>query len=308
MLCVLLPTAQTSAQIAIPGALTLTSAPSYPEIGEHYTLTLSTYDLPAPISSIQWLVNGTEATNSQDKTSIELVAGNVSTAVKTRVTLSNGAVLEETYSLSPYRVDLLISADTTVPAFYAGRPLPSSGSTILAKAIIFYNGVQVGDSYSYIWKVNGKVQSGGAQYSNNDLSFKTNFEDKVTLSVDVYNSNGVVVAHESKIIPIAEPELYFYERNPLRGLSTQAMLDPHLFIGEEMSVRGEAYFMDKDLFTQDGFTEWKIDGKKVEPSSADGQEVTIRKEKNTGSSRLTFHMRNMRELLQGIEDTITIRF
>jgi hypothetical protein len=304
---VLFPT-YSNAQIAVPGALTLIASPSFPEAGEQYAVTLKTYDLPAPIRTVNWFVNGTLSDDNKDKTEITLTAGNISTTVKAQIILSNGAVLEKAHTFNPYRVDLIVSADTTVPAFYQGRPLPSSGSNITAKAIIFLNGVQIGDAYSYVWKVNGKVQNGGARTTKNTLSITTNFEDEASIVVEIYNSNGSLVASESKTIPIVEPELYFYERNLLRGLSIVAMPDPYTFIGEEVSVRGEAYFMDKDLFTDDGFTEWQIDGKSVSPSSADGQEITLRKEKNTGTSRLSFHIRNMRQLLQGIEDTIIIRF
>jgi hypothetical protein len=308
VLCVFFGTGQANAQIAVPEALTLAVSPSFPEAGEEYTLTLKTFDLPAPIRDINWFVNGTLSENNSGKAEITLVANSVASTIKARVILSNGTVLEESYAFNPYRVDLIVSAETTVPAFYKGRPLPSSGSAITAKALIFNNGVQIGDSYSYVWKVNGKVQNGGAKTSDNSLSFATNFEKTVSLSVDIYNSNGSRIASEVKTIPIVDPELYFYERNLLRGLSTTIMPDPYTFIGEEVSIRGEAYFMDSDLFTDDGFTEWRINGQGIEASSEDGQEVTLRKESTNGSSRLSFHIRNMRQLLQGIEDTITIRF
>lgn len=306
MLCILFPSSVSSAQTL--DSLTLTASPTHPEIGESYTLSLSTYDLGAPRSSIEWLVNGTELTEQEDETSISLTATNIATNIKARVTLADGTVLEKSYSVSPYRVDLVISAETTAPAFYKGRTLPTSGSDLQIKALVFYNGVPISNAHSYLWKVDGRTQNGGARYGDNELSFETGFQDSIQVSVDIMNSHNTVIAGETAVIPIAEPELYFYENNPLRGLSPIIMSDPYIFIGEEMNVRAEAYFMDKDLFNGEAFAQWELNGKRTEGSEADPQEITLRKEGSAGSSKLSFHIRNMKQLLQGVEKAITIRF
>lgn len=308
MLAVFLPAPMSLAQVVGQNGLTLHSSISHPEIGEQYVLSLTSFDIPAPISKIQWFKNGTEMTEQANKTKVTLSAGNITTSIKVRATLTNGVTLEKSFTQNPYRVDLIVSADTTTPLFYKGRKLPSSGSDMHVKAVTFSNGVQISNAYSYVWKINGRTIDTGSQYGNDELTFNTNFEKEILLSVDIYTSNGTRIASESQNIPIVDPELHFYERNHLRGLSILSLSDPHIFIGDEISIRGEAYYMDTNLMQNDGFSEWKLDSKKITPVSGDTQEITLRKENSTGTSRLSFHIRNLRQLLQGVEDSITIRF
>lgn len=279
--------------------------PAFPEEGETYTISANTYNTATPRSSIHWFVNGIQVTEASNQTSITLTADQTPDQVTARITLTTGQILEETFIASPYRVDLIIDAETLTPAFYNGRNLPSSGSTITATALVFNNDKDITDNFSYLWKVNNKTQNGGSLYGQNTLDFKPSFEYKMNVSVDIFNSEGTRVAGETVIVPIVEPELYFYEQNPLRGLLGTALRDPHIFVGEEMVVRAEGYYMDTD--TADIHTMWEINNKEV-AFSENPTEITLRKEGNAGTASLSFHIRNMKQLLQGVEKSINIQF
>jgi hypothetical protein len=175
-------------------------------------------------------------------------------------------------------------------------------------ALAFRDRMPVSGNLSYLWKINGTTQNGGALLGKNSITYTPNFENEISVSVDIINSQGAVIMNETVVIPVVKPELYFYELNPLRGLSTIAMRNPYIFVGQETTVRAEPYYVNSNLFDKNPHTEWLINGQKVETTSAEANEITLRKEGEQGSIELFFQIRNMQQLLQGVKDSITIRF
>lgn len=286
----------------------LVLAPQYPEAYQEYTVQISSPDTNWQL--IQWFINGIEDIASKNKSSITLQAGAVgsTTDITMKITRQGGSTIKRQHTVTPYRVDLIVDADTVTPPFYFGRTLPSSGSTIKTTALIFSKENHSLSGYSYVWKLNGKIQAGGIPNQDNTYSFIPSFEDEALLSVDVFNNSGQVIASKSQLIPIAKPELNFYEKNPLRGLSFTALADPYLFIEDEVTIRAEGYFMSRELLSKNVLMQWKINGKSVQNSENEEQEITLQKEGNTGRSKLSFHIRNLQQLLQGVQDDITIQF
>jgi len=285
----------------------LQTNPSFPESKEAFTISVADASFQTR-SSITWFIDGTEATQFKNSSSLEIKQGEAPKQITARVVYANGTVREGVYKANPYRIDLIAEADTTVPWFYKGRALPSSGSAIKVTALVFKDNGPSSNAYSYIWKVDGKVQNGGALWGNNTLTYTPNFETEVSVSVDILDKSGAVLSSESLQIPIVEPELYFYEVNPLRGLSQKALADPFIFVGEETRLRAEPYFMSKRILDEHVYAQWEIDGNSVPSASDDSNEIVIEKQGASGSSILSFHIRNMQQLLQGAKDTLTIRF
>ena len=140
------------------------------------------------------------------------------------------------------------------------------------------------------------------------FSFTPSLERSVVVSLEVQNSEGKIIAQKSQNVEMVQPELYFYEQNPLRGLSSVALPSTYNFIADEMTIRAEGYFMNPELQGANVLREWKIGTKTVMGSGGDSQEIIIRKEGNSGSSKLSFHIRNLQQLLQGVEKSMTLKF
>lgn len=295
------------------GSAQVTSAalefsPELPNAQEVFTVKLS--GVSDPRASISWMVNNVRDNSFSNQNTITVTAGNVgvTTAITAVVTLPDKTSFEVTQKIIPNRIDIVIESDTVVPPFYGSRALPSSGSAMRATALVFTKKQSPGSAFTYTWSIGGTVQNGG-RGSGNTLSFSTGFEKEVAVSVTVHDTQGNIVGRTSRIVAIAEPELHFYEKNPLRGLSLVAMTNPYIFIGDELNVRAEGYFMGKNLFGQDALREWKVDGQKVAPSELDQQELLLQKQGDTGGmSKISFHLRNVKQLLQGAEKTLTIKF
>jgi hypothetical protein len=280
--------------------------PPLPEPGDTYEVTAGI--LGTNVRSFSWFADGREISDLANKKTVSLTASDTQTRITARVTLVNGTQLEASKIISPARVDLHINAHTLTPVFYTGASLPASGAEVTATALVFKKGQPVSNGLSYAWTLNGKIQNGGPIRGGNSISYVPSFEDETLISVEVFDAQNKKIAEEAQLIPVVDPELYFYENNPLRGLSPVALLNPHIFIGDEVNIRGEAYYLNNALDPRTTFTEWKINGSKATASSQDGQEITLRKEGNNGSSELSFHIRDLKQLLHGVQNAITIRF
>ena len=308
------PPTQTHAQ-SLPGfsavnASSLVTSPRYPEPDEQVTVTLNDYSINTRGATISWFINGVEQTTLRNERSIQITAGvlGATDTIRAVTTLPNGATLQAKTTIQPMRVDMLIEADTLTPVFYKGRAIPSSGSLVRVTAIPFTGENKPPTSYSYVWKVGDTIQAGGSQYGKNFTTFTSRFEKSVFVSVDVLDNSGNILTSESIYVPIADPELYFYEINPLRGVSEQAMNSDFIFVGDEVQIRAEPYFISTALLSQNPHRQWKLNSKVVDNPSADPQEITLRKEGSSGSFSLEFHIRNLQQLLQGVKKSITLTF
>jgi len=287
---------------------TITSLPRHPEPGETVTLTLNDYSINTNGATTRWFVNGVMV--SENERSLQLNAGALgnSTAVIVRTSLPNGTTLEAAHTVTPIRVDMLIEADTLTPAFYKGRSIPSSGSLVRVTAIPFTGVDRDPETYSYTWKVKDKVQTGGSQYGGNSVTFTSGFERNMEVSVDIIDTDGTIITSETIYVPLSDPELHYYEINPLRGMSEFAIGGGFTFVGDEIRVRAEPYFISSSLLNENPHREWKLNGSTIKNPSGDLQEITLRKQGDSGSFQLEFHIRNLKQLLQGVKKSVTISF
>ncbi len=285
------------------GALLVT--PQFPEAGETYTVTIPSAD---PFAKVVWYRDGKVAPDTANARTITLTAKGVGVneKISADITTSQGESIQAKRTITPVRTDLIITADTLVPPFYKGRKLGSSGSIISATAFVFLGSPKETGTLTYLWSVGGKVQNSGVPSTLRTISFSSGFEDELVVGVKIFK-NGIQVAEKSIIVPIVEPEMHFYEKNPLRGLSKIALKNPALFIGEELLLRAEAYFVDTDLASSEIIRTWKINKQKVAGSEYDPYELTLEK-KGNGTAEVSFNLQNMAKLLQGVSGSIGVQF
>ncbi|MFT7507142.1 MAG: hypothetical protein ACI92I_000281 [Acidimicrobiales bacterium] len=303
-------TAQFGNPIDPSSASTLVFSPRYPEPNEQITIELNDYSINTSGAAIQWFIDGTEEVLVQNERSISITAGELGskTIVTAITTLANGSRIEAQKNITPIRIDMLIEADTLAPSFYKGRTIPSTGSSIQVTALPFTGVDRNPETFSYVWRVDDKVQGGGSRYGRNSITFTSGFEKNILVSVDVIDDAGNILSSESTYIPLANPELHFYEINPLRGMSEIAMNNGFIFLGDEIKIHAVPYFVDKSLVTNNPHIEWKLNNQTIQNPSTNPQEITLRKEGDSGSFAIEFHIRNLRQLLQGVKDSVTINF
>ncbi len=314
LLFFMLPNQQLYAQL--PGlagqtnASSLVLSPRFPEPNEAVTATLNDYSVNTSGATIAWFIDGTEVPDSKNQRSINFATGPLGNSLQILAvtTLPNGSVLRAQDTITPIRVDILIEADTRVPSFYKGRAIPATGGSVQLTALPFTGTDRSAESYAYTWRVGDTVQGGGSRFGQNSISFTADFQKQIQVSVDVIDTDGTILISESIYVPLTDPELYFYEINPLRGMAEVAMGSNFIFVGEEIKVRAEPYFIDNTLFLAAPHQEWKLNGQTITNPNPNQQEITLRRSGDSGSFTLEYHVRNLKQLLQGVKDTITIRF
>jgi len=289
------------------GTLFLQLQPSMPEPGDEYTVSSLVQGNNMPKASQKWFINGSEVSEFANQSKITLTAQETPSAVSSRVVFTNGDFIDAKITVSPARIDFVVTPQTLTPAFYKGAALPSNGSSFTVTALVFKNGIEQ-TGLSYAWSINGKSQNGGAVRNLSSISHTPGFGGDVPIAVEVYDAQNRKIAEDSIVVPVVKPEIVFYEHNPLRGLSKVALREPHILVGDEMTVRGEAYYIGAHSALSDLHTEWKVDGTTVNASSEDRQEIVLEKKGVTGRSVISFHIRNLTDLLQGAKESLTITF
>ncbi|MEL6805717.1 MAG: hypothetical protein AAFO91_18250, partial [Bacteroidota bacterium] len=120
-------------------------------------------------------------------------------------------------------VDIVVESDTSTPRFYNGRPEPSVGSRLLLTAIPHTQGTSTTDSFVYRWDVNGVITEGFQQ----SVHHNSGINNQITIKLRVSDLEGTLFAETNKIVQLSDPQILFYEDNPLRGLSRTAITDTH---------------------------------------------------------------------------------
>ena len=298
-----------------PGALpqavvSLTSNPQYPGPFTETTVSLDDYSVNAVGAVITWYIDGKEQVESKNVRSITLTTGSVgkSTVVKVTLTRQNGGVLTASKTLTPTAVDILVEADTYTPTFYIGKALPSAEANVRAVALVHDGSSATPDSYTYLWSLDTNVLRGGAVRGAYTYDFTMpRYKNKI-LSVQVLNTRGEVVGKGSTILNPVDPELYFYEHSPLRGLSTKTLTAPYPLIGEETTIYGEPYFLHTGLDTNETTFDWRINGTKVNSDFGTPNAVSLKRVGENGEARVDASITTKKPIPQALSKGFDLFF
>jgi hypothetical protein len=236
---------------------------------ESVTISLDDYSMHAVGAQVFWFVDDAEQAESKDARSITINAGalGVKTSVRATIVRADDSRASASIVIMPAVVDLVLEADTYVPSFYKGRALPSRTSTLHATAVVNDGGALPDTAYTYRWTVGEEVLFGGPVRGKNSVSFPIPLYSK-ELTVEVISPEGSTIARKSMTLQSVQPELYFYEWSPLKGLYQKTVSDPFALIGNETTVYGEPYFVNAAPTNVNADVTWTID-RQVVPSDPD---------------------------------------
>lgn len=297
-----------AAQFAASASLAV--EPAFPAPLTNVSVSLEAYTMNTVGATITWFVNGTEMKASRNARTISVTTGALGEkmAVNATIAMPNGIPFTVKTVITPAVVDLILESDTYIPAFYRGRALPSGESTIHAVAI-----PQVGKSVSpssltYKWEYSGSVLLGGPVRGKQSIDITmSRFSDNY-LTVTVMDQAGQAIAQKSLLLNPTDPELHFYEDNPLRGLHERAIDDGFMLIGDETTIYGEPYFMHTDLSQRSvGFT-WSVNGEKTSFQNQDPHTITLRRSGGRGSADVELKALTTETIPQYLRRAFSITF
>jgi hypothetical protein len=281
-------------------------SPTYPSPNESFTATLNDYSGSIG-AEINWSYNGKSLPEQKNARSITLTAGEAGAKgiVKAVLVYAGGSTRVFETAVTPIYLDIIIEPQTHVPAFYQGRALPSTGSTVNATALLGTPTVSSA-SYYYTWKINNKVHQGGPLRGGNEIAFVMPQDSASVLSLEVSTLLGEPVASRAVSIPSVSPKLLFYEVSTLYGLEPKAITSSFSLISNSATLRAEPYFLSSTVFNQPNILSWKVAGEEIGITGANPYEVTLQKTGFPGTTDIRFHVRSTDILLQGAEKGISV--
>jgi len=303
--------AVTNAQLAGATNTGIKSQPTYPEPGQETTLTLDAYSLDTVGANIIWTINGQAIAEAENKTELTFNADELgeTQVVKATIRLRDNSVHETSRIIKPSRTNLTIEANTHTPYFYKGRPEPSTGSTIRAIAIPETGSGASPSAYTYRWEVNGNVLFGGPLSGQNVVEFAVPLGREVQITLDILDPiSGNVIASTREYVPVAEPEIYFYEQSLLVGESHNAIASDYNLLSDEVSIKAEPYFMSKTDLNNSPKLEWRMNNDVIANPNADPFLITLRNTGGSGSANISFSARSTKSLSQYAKNSFSVSF
>ncbi len=253
-----------SAQVPFAGGVTLKLEPQFPGAHTPVTVSLDDYSINTAGAQILWYVDSVAQSAYTNARAMQFTTGTLGKkhVVNVRINRTNALPLSASVTIIPTEIHIILEADTYVPSFYRGRALPSVASPVRA-IVLVQDGTKTAPSeYTYTWTEEGTVLLGGPIKGKNSFEFNMPQFGSKSLSVSVLNPVGEQVGKGYVLLEATEPELRFYEESPLRGLLQREMVGPFPFIGDEMVIHGEPYFMSNPVSESTAQFTWKIGGNK----------------------------------------------
>ena len=290
----------------------LKMVPTYPEPDSTVVISLDAYTVDTSGATIAWYIDGEEVTASRNERSMQLRLGKIgqTNRVTARVTLISGASFSLKKDITATAVDLVVEADTYVPSFYRGRSLPSVEAQIRVIAVPHLGSAVNPANLSYRWEYEGGLMFGGPVRGKQSIDLVVSPYSGGYVLLTVMDENGAVVAGKTLSIDTGvDPELYFYEESPLRGLSESAITNGTLaLIGEETIIHGEPFFLAKDVSTDNVNFVWRINNEETVSENADPHTITLRKSGGSGSVRIDLQAMTTTPLPRYVANAFTITF
>ncbi len=291
-------------------ALTITLNPAFPAPGETVTASIDDYATGVTTGSIQWFFDGQVATSTENRRSIQFVAGALGSknTISVQIRNNNGFTVSANKTITPQYLDIIIEPQTYVPQSYRGRALPVHDSVVRAIAIFHNeNGIVSPQNYNYLWRVNNTTIEGGSVRGGFQTSYVVPYGRNHTVFLEIYDLNGELVIKRAVNVQVSEVDLKLYDESPLYGLSYTTLKSPFNFIGNSVTLRAVPYNLDVRAVNQDLFTEWTIGNRTVINNSEDPFKITLERN-GSGVTSVGFKLRNRVSLLQGGEVRALLQF
>ena len=268
-------------------------------------------------SMIIWSQDGTVVAQGYGLSSHSFTMGGLGsqTTVTIEVDSATQGAIIKTFTFNPSLVSLVWEGHTSIPPFFAGKPLASPGSmvTVFAFPTVHVGGAaQPASSLSFQWRLNDQAMPAQSGIGRSSFTFISNqLHQSEDVSVSVYTQNGTAAGSGSVTIPLTQPRLVFYVHDPLRGILYQSAL-PNSFTmpGTEVTVRAEPFYFSTSGAGGVQYS-WQINGEDTSgPNTAQG-ELTLRQTgSGAGSATLSVALQNTdpAKLLQAAQSTLTVLF
>lgn len=240
-------------------------------------------------ATITWAQNGKTVLSGVGETDFSFTTGALGTQthIQARVVSSSQGTFTKDFVFFPSLVNLVWEADTTAPPMYRGKSLYSGGSNlkVVAFPLVFINGARVSpNNLSMQWSRSNEAVPSASGIGKTSFSFVGDqLQNQENISVEVYYGASKI-GYGQITIPVSNPLLLFYSKDPLRGTLYDAALPAAISLTtKEITVQAAPYFFASSSFKKGALVySWTLNGEdSVGPDSAKGM-LTLRQ---TGSGQ-----------------------
>ncbi len=296
------------AQLSLGGdQLQISASPLFPEPNGRVRLSIDTFAVDVVGADLYWYIDGVLEESLTNSLEVSVVAGKlgVETSIQVRV-VKNGVTTEIiNHAIKPIAIDVVIEADTYVPQLYKGRALAGSESNIRAIAFVHTGAGVNASELSYRWSLDRKVLFGGAIKGKNVIETTMPVFAGSKLLVEVTDMYGNLIGQKNIPLTRHQPELYFYEYSPLRGLAGRAIENDLVVISDPTTIYAEPYFMNMKNSEVNATFEWKVGNERIDTPQIPNV-ISVRDPGDKDFERLSIGVRG--GLAQYLQESIMLRF
>lgn len=267
---------------AIPPPVSLVADPSSPSPRTQYTITASTPTFDKDLANFDWVIDGKARPDFSGvgANEITLSAGAVGSLTKIGVSVSRptGDGGSSSLTVIPSELSLPWIAETSAPAWYRGKALPTPGarvSVITVPRIIIGGSALNPDSLIYRWRIDSDKESLVGS-GKRVFSFTASTLPQTTHQIDVSveDLNGRIHKEGRALITTdAVPRVVLYASSPLGGAEPRSAGSAAARSGL-FDIIAEPFFFPLSSVASLGY-DWNIDGNPAPASVQNPRIATI---------------------------------
>lgn len=291
----------------------ISGKPEIPGPNTSVLLTLKSYSLSLDTARVTWRVNGEVVKSARGALQLQLTTGGLGSVTTVEATADAAAgTLSASLVLRPQYVGIAWEAQTYTPVLYRGKALHTPGSKIRATALpVLVGGSGVAlpaDDLQYTWTLNKHPQPQLSGYGRQSVLLENSkVLQPLNVAVEVRSRDNTLVARNEITIPIVQPEVLLYEKNPLLGVRyAHALGTSYALPPGEATVVAEPFYLSSPTRDDSTLTfDWRIGNNPIDARGI----VTLRPEgTGEGSVPLSLVLRNTTEPLQSARTTVQVLF
>ena len=315
----LLPFAFAHAQVpsSIDG-IDITITPPNPIPGKNVEINLQDYLSDISAANITWMVNGQKITSGIGKNDINLTApalgkqDNLTILIQT----ADGKSIQKSIVIKSGSVDLVWESQGYAPPLYGGKQDFAYENTVKVIAMPHLadsSGVEIDPStLVYNWKQDSTVLQDKSGYGKQSITITGSVIPRpTTINVDVSTRDGSRTASGVITLQAGSPSVVFYKDDPLYGvLYNMALGAQTMFSNQEITLLAAPFsFTIPSLLNNNLQYGWTINGT-AQNNLASNRSVTLRVQDTSADANypVQLQLQNMKEILQGAANAITVMF
>ena len=289
--------------------------PEFPSANQVVTASTDVYITDMSRATISWFIDGVLKLEGVGAKEFSFRTKNFgeTTDLTIQINSSDIGQVARTFKIIPAELDLIWEADTFTPPFYKGKALNTHQAVV--KIVAFPNfikedGTKINpEELIYTWKKDWKVLDDSSGYSKNSLSFigPELYRDNI-ISVEVETLDGTIKSKKNIVIKNRNPEIVFYEEDPLLGVLNNKNLEFFpLFNNDSEEVKIIAYPLFFSMYNKEDMKyDWFVNN---DPAQGFENKITLRREEGVvGSFSISLKVDDLKKLMLFSENGFNLNF